>query len=370
MALSALEQELGDAVRRLAGEAEPFPGADGAVPAVARAQAGDTVAALNRTANGIELSVVLGDPAFPDSTPRPVRLGTTVLTPSSASRVARATGYGVSLYVNGRPWGPSDGLDTLSRNLLLELSRTPGGTALTDGSEGVLMASGSQPGEAPRLVALSRPGTPPPPALELRILLVLGLLLVFSVLAGWIQLARPPDAQTRPPGTASFLTLALVPTLTAVLFLVHLTRTFEEAAADSAVHDLTRGLATAQALGASASASGVRLISGFHATLVDGGEILASTFAGDATPIAALPSPPPSFSTSGTVETPEGPSFYLSLRQRGGPVVVVTTQLPAARLAAAQGAFTRVGLGLLLWLAVAATILLVRKKEADEEPAR
>lgn len=370
MVLAALEQDLGAAVTELAAEASPYAGADPSIPAIQRAMAGDTVAGLTSTETGAELAVMLGDPGATDTTPLPVRYAVAPMEPTAATQVSRSTGYRASLYLNGRLWGgtePPPGPQTLDEALLIELSASRGGIRMPD-SDAVLQATAPDAGTRPALVALVAPRRPAAPAVEGRILLVLGLLILFSALAGWIQLARRPTPQTRRPGPWSMVTLAMVPALTATLFLVHLTRTFETTAAEVTAQDLTRGLAVAGAREITASSESVRLITGFHATIVGSGGILGSTFASDPTEVGGLPAPPRSFTISGRVRTPEGPSIYVALRTGRDTVIVATTLLPAARVDAFRTICLRTGIGLLAWLLLAGGLLLLmsRRRESVE----
>lgn len=370
MVLASLEQDLGNAVSELAAEALPYAGADPSIPAIQRALAGDTVAGLTQTESGAELAVMLGDMAAPDTVAVPVRYAVAPLEPTAATQAGRATGYHASLYLNGKLWGGTDpsAPETLDEGLLLELSRSPGGIRVPD-SDAVLQATSPQPGSPPALAALTSPRRPPAPALELPIVLASALLMLFSGLAAWIQLARPPHPASRRPGPGSVLTLALVPALTATLFLVHLTRTFETVAAEVTVRDLSRGLAVAETRDMASSPADVRLITGFQATLVRSGQVLASTFNGDPTEITNLPAPPRSFASSGTVTTPEGPSLYVALRRDRDSVIVATTPVPAARIAGFRTACRRIGGGLLAWLMMIGGLALLLARGAKTTEA-
>jgi len=361
MILSAFEQDLGEAVADLAATAEPFAGADPSIPAMQRALAGDTVAALSATPTGAEVAVILPDAEAPDTTAVPVRYAVAPMEADVAAQVARTTGYLGSLYLNGRLWGgsePPPGPPTLGEAVLLEVSANRGGTRLP-GTESVLQATSPQAGTAPALVALAAPGLPAAPAVGIRFVLVQGLLILFSALAGWIQLARPPNSKTVRPGPWSMVTLALVPALAAALFLVHLTRTFETSATDVTARDLSRGLAVARVRGLTSSPSAVRGLTGFQTTVVRSGEVLESTFPSHPTALAGLPSPPRSFTISGTVDTPEGPSLYVALRRERSAVVIVTTKLPVERVMEFRWRCLVIGLVLLAWLLLAGTWLLV-----------
>lgn len=362
MALAALEQSLGEQVASMAARAEPFATPDPTVPAVRRAMSGDTVAALNPVSGGAELAVMLGDPAAEPDTAglRPVLYLAEPFSAAALDRVARATGYHIAGYLNGRKWtdGPG-GPDRLADDFLAGLMRAPGGLAV-EGTAGVAQAQRVPGGEASAsLVVVAEPARAQGPAVELRIKLVLVLLIFFAVLAGWIQLARPPSAGQPRPGPGPLVTMALVPTLTAALFLVHITRSFEEAVAESTVADLTRGLAVAAALGVEEAPTGTRYVTGFHATVLRDGRIEATTYDGDPHGVAGIPAPPTSFTISGTVDTPEGPSFYVALRRRGGRVVVITTPLPGHDIQAFRRQALGFGGTLAGWLTMLGGLLLL-----------
>jgi hypothetical protein len=352
MVLASLEQDMGEAVDVLAARATPYADADPGAPAVQRAMEGDTVAGLTRTDTGAELAVVLGTAPSADGTVPGVRYAAGRLEPTAAAQVGRLTGYEAFLYIRGRLWEAGDGTTApprLDEPVLLELSRSPGGVRVPD-SHAVLRAQSPQPGAVPAVVALVTPRQAPPPPVAARVVAVLGLLTLFALLAGWIQLARPPGSGGHKVGPVSVAALSLVPALTAALFLVHLTRTFEAAATSATVGDLTRGLAVASARGVTVSPEAVRLLTGFHATLVQSGEVLRSTYSSDPAGIERLPAPPASFTGSGQVVTPEGPSAYAALRRAADTVTVVTAPLPVARTAGFRGTCLGLGGALLAWL--------------------
>jgi hypothetical protein len=356
MVLSAFEEDLASAVSELATEVEPFPDADPSVPAIQRAMTGDTVTGLLRTTEGVELMVTFGDTSL-------VFYGARVIRPTAANQVARASGYEAAMYFNGGFWGGTESFSfpgTLDEAVLLEAASNRGGVRLP-GAQAVLQAASPRAGTPAPLAAMAAPRRPPEPSVERRAILVLALLLVFSCLVGWIQLARPPTSENpRRPGPWSIGILALVPALTATLFLVHLTRNFEVAAAEATIRDLTRGLAVAGARGSSESTFAVHSLTGFHSTLVRQGEILETTFASRPTEISGLPAPPPSFTTSGMVATPEGPSLYVALRRGEGTVMIATAPLPAVRVADFRQRCTNIGLALWVWLVLAGALLLLR----------
>ena len=67
-------------------------------------------------------------------------------------------------------------------------------------------------------------------------------------------------------------------------------------------------------LGIGESPSGAHTLSGFHAARIQEGVVVASTLDGDASALATVPAPPPSFTTSGIVETMAGSSHYVAKR--------------------------------------------------------
>lgn len=358
MALQALQQDLGASVASLV-EAGPWdaraPGPDD--PLGRRAAGGDTAQGLAAGPQGMEVRVAL--PAREGDPEGTVRFAAAPL-PPSVSQTVRASGMAASLYLGGlrrEATDPAPGPEALDDTVLRSLEGATEGISLPGAerpSTLVALPSGG-PGSAAFsvLVAGTGDGTGPPRAL----LLTVSLLLAFSVLAGWILLAGNPGGA----GAASVLLLSLVPALTSWAFLAHAHRLFAEAAEEADRRDLTRALAVARLRDVAADPGAVRSLSGFHAWRVEGGRVTASSLAGPADAVAALPSPPPNFTATGEVRTPEGPSTYVALRLGPGAFTVVTTPASRASVGALRRQALTAGAGLLAWLALLSALLAARR---------
>lgn len=356
MVLVALDQELARSAAEAVGEALPAPDPDPQDPAVRRALAGDTITGYRASAGALEVVVVL---AGTDSV---IRTGTAPVQSTFVDRVSRATGYATSLYVRGTRWTGSPGApgpEQLAQDTLLMLDG--GGLGVYGG----FLSAGPAPAASPPpLAVLVASGQPPQQAVARPVLLVMGLLLLFSALAGWILLARREEAGDAVPRTSMVL-LALVPTLATAGLLSHVDRSYADAAWRAASRDLTRGLAVASALDAVGSPRVVRTLTGFHAARVSRGGVESSTFDVDGTAgLATLPAPPPSFTSAGRVDTPEGPSAYVGLRLREGGFTVVTTPYPTGARTGLRQRLGLVGGLLLLWMLGVAGMILAGPSRA------
>lgn len=352
MTLAALDQELGAAAGQAVEAAVPVDDADPDDPAVRRALAGDTVRGYRADGDGLEVVAVLGG-----QDGGPVRMGTAPIDPRLASRIGGATGYRTAVYVRGARFSgttPPVGPDRIPD----AVTWAENGGARLDG--GVLR---SGPGSPPVLAVLAVPTNPPPPAVPRPVILVLGLLLLFSTLAAWIQLARPTGTAVTAPAGLSFGMLALIPMLAMVGLASHVDRTHEERVEGVVARDLSRALSAASAQAVAASPSAVRALTGFDATRVRRGTVEASTLAGaDAARLAALPAPPPSFTSTGVVDTPAGPLAWAGLRLRDGAFVVATTPLQGAGTPAPGRTLWMITVGLALWLAGATAMVVHRSR--------
>jgi hypothetical protein len=284
--------------------------------------------------------------------------------------VSRATGYATALYRGGRRWRstrPPTGPDALDDAVLRDLPRHPEGLPLAGPGRrsGVLATLG--PSTA-GLAALAEPVRPPPPAVPRRLHLVMGLLLLFAILAGWIQLGRPQGCgsdgrRQSPASVASVVLLALVPLLSAVVFLSHLHTAYQDAVHQGTGQDLARGLSVAVSQDLLASTARVRSVTGFDATRTRDGVIEASTLSGNARALAALPAPPPSFTSSGPVATPDGPSLYTAWGMGGDTVMVLTTPIPVARIRAFDERAGAIAAVLALWMLLVLGVITRRRRQ-------
>jgi hypothetical protein len=218
-----------------------------------------------------------------------------------------------------------------------------------------------QPGSPAAIAAVAQPGGAREPAVSAAILLVLALVLLFSALAGWILLANTrADESGRGARIATTALLTIVPAVSAMGLLVHVQRSHEVRVQDRAAVDLTRTLSVIEAVGLGGSPSTIRAMSGFHAATVSDGRIELSTLGADAPAVASLPSPPPSFTTSGLVATPDGLSHYVAQRLSRARFIVVLTPLPIAEIEAVQSRSVVVGIVLTLWLLLSAAVVITR----------
>jgi hypothetical protein len=271
----------------------------------------------------------------------------------SPAQVGRATGYRIALYEGSRRVAatePPPGPDALERSVL-EASGSPSGAVLRLPDEGADAAVVSRPGPEARagayavLVVAAEPAVA---SLPLPLLLVTGLLLLFSSLAGWIQLAGRPGGSS----VASLLLLSAVPALTAGVFLIQADRLYRKAENDAERKDLSRALALARLRGVAGEPEQVRALTGFHAWRVQGGEAVATSLPGPAEAVASLPAPPGSFTSTGRVATPEGEAAYVALRLPEGGFVVVTAARSSERTGRFRRGALRAGATLAAWLAL------------------
>ena len=104
-------------------------------------------------------------------------------------------------------------------------------------------------------------------------------------------------------------------------------RTFDAAARESVSLNLAQALPVIGSLGIGASPSAARALSGFHAARVKGGVVTAST-------LAAVPTPPPSLTVSGVVETEAGTSRYVARRLDRESFMILLAPIPRDRIGA------------------------------------
>lgn len=328
MVLKVVDQELARTAEALLPAAAPVPEADPADPSVVRAMAGDTLTGYRPGASGLEVVVVLGG-----SDGGPVRMAAGPVDPAHLHRLSGSTGYALASYVRGVRWAAAPegtGPETLDERLLSRAGERQTGVQAPGGSGWVHAHPGT--GTPPALVALVAPPAPLQPAVERPVLLVVGLLLLFAVLAGWIQLVGPSPGGHTAPSRASVGLLALLPGLVVLGLASHLDREFLRMDARATSRDLTRALSVAALRGAATNPEAVRNLTGFHAARIRSGVLLASTWPhGDVSRLAALPAPPPSFTATGSTETPDGEARYVALRLREGGFVVAAAPTPDPR---------------------------------------
>ena len=365
MALSALQEDLVGMVDSLATAAQPTQVAP-QDPSWERVSRGETISAMRPRDGGAEVMVLTAP--VPGDPPGTLRYAGAPL-PEAPILVARSAGARLSLFLNGRrvlTTRDSLGPDTLPRETLVALSAAPQGLAL-GGMDGALVALDHPVGLPPSVAVMVAPGTTPGPPLPLSLLLVVGLLFLFAAVVGWIQLGA---ARTRDDGgrKRSIVLVSLVPVLTALSFLAQSDRLFQDAARSGVQRDLTRALAVSDARGVADSPEGIRALTGFQATRVRDGQVEETTLQDPLGAVAALPAPPPSFTSSGALTTSEGPSVYVALRLSGGAFVVASTRRPDERIRTFRRTLVTVAGVLGAWLLVMGWMAGVGKA-ARREPA-
>ncbi len=335
--VAAFEQDLGGETDSLVANAAPTSGLDTTQATVGRALVGDTVTGL-RTSGASPEVFVLAPPADGDPAAS-VRFASAPLEGDAPGRIGRATGYALSLYLNGRRWASTEepaGPETLP---------APGAPR----PAGALAALGGGTFGDATIVALARRHDRVPGPVPVPLVLTIALLLLFAALSGWIQISgRPRGAPPRRSRT--MVLLALVPALTAGAFMIQMDWEFDTRLRETSAEDLSRALASASVRGVTASAEEVHRLTGFDATIVRGGEVVQSTLAGPAPAVAALPEPPASLTVTGRVVNQRGPSAYAAHRTDEGAFVVVTAPEASAAQAHLQRRARTIGIALAGWL--------------------
>lgn len=284
--------------------------------------------------------------------------------PASPAQVAGATGYRIALYRDGRRTAstePPPGPAVLEGGVLAASASPSGAVLRLADARGAQAALVSAPGPDGRpvtysaLVASAEPATPP---LPLPLLLVTALLLLFASLAGWIQLTGPA-ARNR---TASTLLLSAVPTLAAGVFLLQADRLYRQAESDAERRDLSRALFVARVREVAGDPVRVHALTGFHAWRVAGGQVVAASLPGPAAAVAALPAPPPSFTSTGRVATPEGEAAYVALRLQEGGFAVITSPRSTERTGRFRRGAVQAGAALAGWLLLVGVVALARRR--------
>ncbi|HKJ03317.1 MAG TPA: hypothetical protein VJ997_12710 [Longimicrobiales bacterium] len=349
-ALNAFQADLVATVASLTAAAEPTQ-VDPDDAAWDRVSRGDTVSALRPRGSGAEVMVLM--PPRPGDPPGSLRYAGAPL-PTAPLTAATAAGSRLSLYLNGRralSTRDSLGPDTLPRQTLLALSAASGGLAVSGNGAGALVALDHAVGLPPSVAVMVGPVVPPAPAPPRSLVLATALLLLFALVVGWIQLGADVEGSAR--RRVSLPVVSLLPVFTALGFLVQSDRMFHEAVRAGTTQNLTRALAVSSARGVAGSPDRVHELTGFQATRVRAGSVEESTLEEPLAPLAGLPAPPPSFTSSGTVTTAEGPSLYAALRLPGDDVIVASARLPDARTQAFRRTLFMVAAALGAWLLVA-----------------
>jgi hypothetical protein len=362
LTLGTLDQDLGAGVEALMASADTLPDPDPGIAAVSAALAGDTVTALDPTESGVEVMVLF--PAQDDPTVLFFNQGK--IEPGAAALVGRMTGARVGLFVNGTLWNASDSapaLTSLDRNALMGTSVRSDGFPLEAGS---LLAMDPRPGSPSAISAFAEP-IPLAPPVRTPLRVVMALLVLLPAAMCWLLLARcGQGGLRRKRDRTAIALLAAVPTIASIVLAVQVRNDFDDTASELLARDLTRGLAVIETLGLTGSPASVAEMTGFHAVRVSNGGIEASTLDAPAPAVAALPEPPPSFTTSGSVDTPVGLSQYVSRKLGTGAFITVLAPPPAEARATLRSRTNWLIAGLVLWLTLAAGWLMRRPREETE----
>ena len=108
-------------------------------------------------------------------------------------------------------------------------------------------------------------------------------------------------------------------------------------------------------LGIGASPSAARALSGFHAARVKGGVVTAST-------LAAVPTPPPSLTVSGVVETEAGTSRYVARRLDRESFMILLAPIPRDRIGALGKRLMLISGVLMGWLLLVGGSVAIRSR--------
>jgi hypothetical protein len=312
--LTAFEQDLGRATDSVVAAATATADADSTQPAVARALAGDTVTGIRPDGGAPEVFALTppldGDPVGS------VRYAGAPLDGTLPTRIGRATGYTLSLYLNGRRWASTEepaGPEVLPR----AGSPPPAGALAALGGGAVTDAA---------VVALARRRDQVPGPVPVPLVLTIALLLLFAALSGWVQIAGRSCGDP-PRRSRSMVLLAVIPALTAGAFMVQMDREFEARLRE-----------------------------------VDTGDL---TVAGPAPALAALPTPPASLTATGRVVTQRGPSAYAARRTEAGAVLVATTPDASPRRARLRRRARGIAAVLAAWLLCVGVVYAVRGRRVS-----
>jgi len=139
-------------------------------------------------------------------------------------------------------------------------------------------------------------------------------------------------------------------------------RTFDAAARESVSLNLAQALPVIGSLGIGASPRAARALSGFHAARVKGGVVTASTLAGDAATLAAVPTPPPSLTVSGVVETEAGTSRYVARRLDRESFMILLAPIPRDRIRALRKQLMLISGVLMGWLLLVGGSVAIRSR--------
>jgi len=367
LAIGSLGQDLGTTVDELMVTAEPLPDIDTTLAAVRAALAGDTVTGLDRGESPLDVFVLFPDTASPTG----LRFGRSALRPSALESVADPMEARIAFYADEEPWSatePPPNTPDVDRAMLLGAAAEARGIAV---GAGALVALDPQPGSVPRISALAITADADRPALSGPVRIVLGLVLLFSALAGWILLVEGKAGPRSPRRSRTALvSLSLVPALATVALLVQVDRSFMETAMSDLSRDLTRTVSVVERWGIIGAPASIHDVSGLHAVKIQGGETSSMSLPREEAALLDLPAPPPSFTTSGVVEISSGPHLYVARRVDRTGTVLVLAATPEEDIQGVRTRMIAIGVVLLTWLAIVSGVVLARRvRRPDEEPA-
>lgn len=326
-----LARELEAAKDSLVPRAEESSIPDPLTPAVQRAMSGDTVMAIAAEDDELRITVLLSDSGV-------VRGAAGLLPNDFVDAFQSVTNYGLSVYLGSTrvlsgepPMGPS----ALADEVLAELGQgvesvatsVQSGPAIVtrfggavDTGDGLVLVVGQTESRGVH-TSLAPPLT------------VLAMILLLSLAAAWSvqRQASEGGAGHQPPLMQSVL-VAFIPVLAGVALLASLDQGFRNTVGQAVRGDLARASALLRVSGEGASMEAARTL-GFDAELIDRGVVLASTIEDPESRdrVAAIRPPPPTFSTTGTVELAGVDHSYMATRPRGGGVMVLLAREPEAQ---------------------------------------
>ncbi|GMR12058.1 MAG: hypothetical protein BMS9Abin29_0245 [Gemmatimonadota bacterium] len=341
-----LARELEAAKDSLAPRAEVSSIPSPPTPAVLRALAGDTVMAIAEAEDGLRVTVLLSDSGV-------VRGAATRLSDDFVEAFQSVTNYGLSVYFGGNrvlSQQPHMGPTALPDEVLAELGRGVESVATSvESGTAIVTRFGGEIGAADGLVLVV--GQTESRGLEASLaplLAVLAMILLLSLAAAWSVQSRASERGVghRPPLMQSVL-VAFIPVLAGVALLTSLDNGFGNTAGQAVRGDLARASALLRVSGEGSSMEAARSL-GFDAELIDRGVVLASTIEDPESRnrLAAIRPPPPTFSSTGSIELAGVEHSYMATRARRGSVMVLLARGPEAQ--AGEVRFRLIAAGLLM----------------------
>lgn len=341
-----LAHELEAARDSLVPTAEESSMPDPLTPAVRRALSGDTVMAIAAEEDGLRVTVLLSDGGV-------VRGAAGRLPNDFVDAFQSVTNYGLSVYLGGErvlsgkpPMGPG----ALPDEVLAELGQGVGSVATSvQSGPAIVTRFGGAVGTGDGLVLVVGQTESRRIHTSLALpLAVLAMILLLSLAAAWSVQSRASEGGVgdQPPVMQSVL-VAFIPVLAGVALLTSLDQGFRTTVGQAVRGDLARASALLRVSGEGASMEAARSL-GFDAELFERGVVLASTIEDPESRdlLAAIRPPPPTFSTTGSVELAGVDHSYMATRPRSGGVMVLLARHPEAQ--AVEFRFRLIAAGLLM----------------------